>query len=138
MTLQLGSFVWELDDTHHEFPPASSLDRRPLRRPMWRECTIVAETKKNWIAVRSDLAPKYNVQPRSLARYVCEIPKNCRTPYYPAPPYTWRNQILSIALTPQAVEDDVWAYENRGKVIQAVDKTDNATLLKVAKLLKLS
>jgi hypothetical protein len=102
---------------------------------MWRECTIVAETKKNWIAVRSDLAPKYNLQPRSLARYVREIPKNCRKPYYP--PYTWRSQILSIALNAQAVEDDVWVHENRGKVVQAVNKTDNETLTKVAKLLKL-
>lgn len=135
--LQIGSLVWELDDTHWEFPPDSSLDRRPLRRPMWRECTIVAETKKKWIAVRSDLVPKYNVQPRCVARYLREIPKNCRKSYYPAPPYTWRSQLFSIALTPRVVEDDVWVHENRGKVIQAVNKADNATLFKVAKVLGL-
>jgi hypothetical protein len=132
--LTVGSKVWVLDENRREY--ARNTEGRtvgsPLRRPMWVEWEIVGVTFRSWVAI-----PRYRVElydgDLKSERSVVKIPKSHEKPTYTAASDGFRWPL--VALTPQAVEDDVWAHEHGYKVLEAVRNADTATQRKIAELL---
>lgn len=132
--LTVGSKVWVLDENRREY--ARNAEGRsfgsPLRRPMWVEWEIVDVTSRSWIAI-----PSYRVEmcdgDLKSERSIVKIPKSHGGPTHIAASNGFNNPL--VALTSQAVEDDVWAHEHGYKVLEAVRNADTATLRKIAELI---
>jgi hypothetical protein len=123
--LQIGSVVHVLNTTL----------RGRLRRDQWEEWTIVGETSKSWIAFLTALLPSYQRNPESYKNSAIKIPKNFEGSAYSAPSKVGFRSPL-VALTLQAVEDDVWMHRYAHSVRENVKAlNDAATLRKIAELL---
>jgi hypothetical protein len=122
--LQIGSTVHVLNTTL----------RGRSRRDQWEEWTIVGETSKSWIAFLTALLPSYQRNPESYKNSVIKIPKNFEGSTYSAPSKVGYG--ISVALTPQAVEDDVWMHYHAHQVRERVMSLHDVDLLrKIAEIL---
>jgi hypothetical protein len=132
--LTIGSKVWVLDEHRREY--ARNAEGRsfgsPLRRPMWVEWEIVDVTSRSWIAVPSYRVELYDGDLKA-ERSVVKIPKSHEGPTHIAASNGFRSPL--VALSVEAVEDDIWAHEHGYKVLEAVRNADTATQRKIAELI---
>jgi hypothetical protein len=125
--LQIGSPVWAI----------FSNNRGQSRRDMWEDLVIVGETSRSWIAILPTSMKDYQRNPESYKDSSIKIPKNFEGAMYTAPSKVGNGiRYPLVALTLQAVEDDVWMYRHAHSVresVRAVNDVD--TLRKIAELL---
>ncbi len=132
--LKIGSPVWVLDENRRVYGVGAEGRGRggPLRRPMWGEWRIVDQTVKSWVALPLYQAEQYKGDLRA-DRSVIKIPKTHEGTTYTAASNGFRCPL--VALTAQAVEDDVWRHNNKHKLLEAAQKSDTSTLRKIAELI---
>jgi hypothetical protein len=132
--LKIGSTVWVLDENTRVYrrTTAGRSIGSPLRRPMWGEAVIVDETSRSWIALPLCRAERYDGDLKS-EHSVIKIPKTHDGTTYTAASNGFRCPL--VALTAQAVEDDVWWHNNKHQLLEAAQGADTSTLRKIAELI---
>ena len=123
--LQIGSTVWAI----------SSNNRGQSRRDMWEDLVIVGETSRSWIAISPPCMMDYQRNPEFYkdSGHI-KIPKSHEGAMYTA--FSKVGPGIRVALTLQAVEDDVWMHRYAHSVRENVRVlNDAATLRKIAELL---